>query len=342
MPSVPTKVSSGNAHVRLFPRRKIAGGEVPEKGRAPLKVDAAAIKALFGLPQSDAAQAIGVSLTALKQTCRKLGIQRWPYQRPRKSGRKAAPASPVARASQPAAPRRSADEGPDAATGEHLSESETLSAETDEDEVFPSAASSASAPVCATEVDYGCHADDGLCPPAIAASSDASYHFHQRGDDHDLLTLQLRQAQGGQPGSAADNDEGDDLSWMAVAFAEQELSYDRNWQPYYYAVTSMPMQPRIHERCEATPLFGPGDASGEFSRACGDALHEALSAQATAHNSPVTRPAARTSPLPHLYGMDSYGMDSRRAVSAPRVAKLHSDDLAYAPPVGMPLYARAF
>ena len=44
-----------------------------------------AIKALFGLPQKDAAKALGISLTALKQVCRKLGVDRWPYWRKKKS-----------------------------------------------------------------------------------------------------------------------------------------------------------------------------------------------------------------------------------------------------------------
>ena len=56
-----------------------------EKGRAPLQVDMESIKPLFGLPQKDAATMLGISLTALKQVCRKLGVQRWPYWRRKKS-----------------------------------------------------------------------------------------------------------------------------------------------------------------------------------------------------------------------------------------------------------------
>jgi hypothetical protein len=53
----------------------------PRKGRPPVKVDETAIRALFVLPQPLAAKALRISLTALKQVCRKLNIPRWPYQR---------------------------------------------------------------------------------------------------------------------------------------------------------------------------------------------------------------------------------------------------------------------
>jgi hypothetical protein len=76
--------------VRLFPRRKLGDGSSTqtEKGRPPLRVDMESIKPLFNLPQKDAAKALGISLTALKQVCRKLGVDRWPYWR-RKKGSKA-------------------------------------------------------------------------------------------------------------------------------------------------------------------------------------------------------------------------------------------------------------
>ena len=64
--------------VRVFPRRK-AGEECssPEKGRLPLKFDIDTIQPLFALPQKDAANVLGISLTALKKVCRKLGIHSW-------------------------------------------------------------------------------------------------------------------------------------------------------------------------------------------------------------------------------------------------------------------------
>jgi hypothetical protein len=51
------------------------------KGRPPVKVDVGAVRALFNVPQPVAAKSLGISLTALKQLCRKLGVARWPYQR---------------------------------------------------------------------------------------------------------------------------------------------------------------------------------------------------------------------------------------------------------------------
>ncbi|MGB1593610.1 MAG: RWP-RK domain-containing protein, partial [Promethearchaeia archaeon] len=73
--------------VHLFPRRKAGDETFPEKGRRPVEVDLRMIQGLFGVPQPDAAAALGVSLTALKQVCRKLGIPRWPYQRPSKQAK---------------------------------------------------------------------------------------------------------------------------------------------------------------------------------------------------------------------------------------------------------------
>ena len=67
------------ATVRIFPRRK-AGENTsacPEKGREPLKFDVNSIQPLFALAQKDAARALGISVTALKKVCRKLGIHSW-------------------------------------------------------------------------------------------------------------------------------------------------------------------------------------------------------------------------------------------------------------------------
>ena len=51
------------------------------KGRPRVQVDVGAIETLFGIPQPLAAKTLGISLTALKQVCRKMGVARWPYQR---------------------------------------------------------------------------------------------------------------------------------------------------------------------------------------------------------------------------------------------------------------------
>jgi len=54
-------------------------------------VDLESIEPLFDLPQKDAAKELGISLTALKQVCRKLGVDRWPYWRKKKPEAKSIP-----------------------------------------------------------------------------------------------------------------------------------------------------------------------------------------------------------------------------------------------------------
>jgi len=66
--------------VRVFSRRKADDPQHHSiKGRLPLHIDRNAITALFGQPQALAAQHLGISVTALKKTCRKLGVMRWPH-----------------------------------------------------------------------------------------------------------------------------------------------------------------------------------------------------------------------------------------------------------------------
>ena len=45
-------------------------------------VDISTLQPLFGLPQEEASKLLGISVTAMKQLCRKLGVGRWPYQKP--------------------------------------------------------------------------------------------------------------------------------------------------------------------------------------------------------------------------------------------------------------------
>ena len=72
---------AGCGVVHLFPRRKHSEHEVPQKGQAPVLVQRETISALFGRPQGEAAQELGLSVTTLKKLCRKLGVARWPYSR---------------------------------------------------------------------------------------------------------------------------------------------------------------------------------------------------------------------------------------------------------------------
>ena len=60
---------------------KLHEGCVPGRGRRPTKIERRVVEGLFSVPQPDAARKLGISLTTLKQACRRLGIMRWPYQR---------------------------------------------------------------------------------------------------------------------------------------------------------------------------------------------------------------------------------------------------------------------
>ena len=51
------------------------------RGRPPIKLDWAAVKPFLGIPQPEAAKALGISLTSLKLVCRKQGLTKWPYRR---------------------------------------------------------------------------------------------------------------------------------------------------------------------------------------------------------------------------------------------------------------------
>jgi hypothetical protein len=81
--------------VRIFPRQKLGDGRTasePERlrGRRPLLVSREMVEAKFQLKQKDAAIEFGISLTAFKQVCRKLGVDRWPYRRPNRASAAAA------------------------------------------------------------------------------------------------------------------------------------------------------------------------------------------------------------------------------------------------------------
>ena len=52
--------------VQLLPRHKLDMHDVPSKGRAPVLVQRETIYALFGRPQVEAVQKLGITLTKLK------------------------------------------------------------------------------------------------------------------------------------------------------------------------------------------------------------------------------------------------------------------------------------
>ena len=83
-------MSAGN--VKIFPRRKSIGTYcgsdklvqrymLKPSSREPISINVDMIRPYFGLPQRLAAAHLGLSLTALKGVCRKLGIPKWAQAR---------------------------------------------------------------------------------------------------------------------------------------------------------------------------------------------------------------------------------------------------------------------
>lgn len=77
--------------MQLFPRCKKGNNNtdyVKEpsslRGRSPIVIRREDISARFDSPLLEAARSYGLSVTAFKQTCRGLGIARWPYTRKEK------------------------------------------------------------------------------------------------------------------------------------------------------------------------------------------------------------------------------------------------------------------
>ena len=72
----------------------------PASSPSPVVITTAVIDSLRGLPVPHAARSIGVSVTAFKRACRRLGVNRWQYARGpgRRAGGRLLHLSPVARA----------------------------------------------------------------------------------------------------------------------------------------------------------------------------------------------------------------------------------------------------
>jgi len=77
---VPTpEQDHGNNETRSVQRRRTGDAKIATKGRPPLlDVNIDCLRPLFHLPQPEAAQKLGVSLTRLRSTCRCLGLKSWP------------------------------------------------------------------------------------------------------------------------------------------------------------------------------------------------------------------------------------------------------------------------
>ncbi|EKX35086.1 hypothetical protein GUITHDRAFT_118742 [Guillardia theta CCMP2712] len=68
--------------ITILPRRR-KGSPLPHADpvKRPVFLTSKDILALFHMQQKSAADKLGISLTALKMACKKLGLPRWPYMR---------------------------------------------------------------------------------------------------------------------------------------------------------------------------------------------------------------------------------------------------------------------
>ena len=87
---MPSSTIEHNRSVRVFPRRKKSDdastqvtteGTKRKRGNTPVELTVARISTVLHMPQAKAARAMGISATALKSVCRRLGIRSWPNAR---------------------------------------------------------------------------------------------------------------------------------------------------------------------------------------------------------------------------------------------------------------------
>ena len=71
------KTARGSVNT-IFPRRK--QGQHTRTNSQPVVLNEATLSQLFTLPLHKAAMKLGISATAMKSACRKLGIKKWPYR----------------------------------------------------------------------------------------------------------------------------------------------------------------------------------------------------------------------------------------------------------------------
>ena len=92
-------IASSCEQVHVYPRRmdrkSVRSTNIPQ---SPIVLTRKMLEPFFGRPLSEAAEHVGLSITALKSVCRKLGIRRWPYQQS-KSRRKAGAADAMSSSS---------------------------------------------------------------------------------------------------------------------------------------------------------------------------------------------------------------------------------------------------
>mmetsp|Transcript_4039 Transcript_4039/g.11654 ORF Transcript_4039/g.11654 Transcript_4039/m.11654 type:complete len:183 (-) Transcript_4039:138-686(-) len=71
-------ISSGRCSVKIYPRRK-GGAKLQQADKSgPIIVTKSLLNRLSYLSLNEAASLLGISQTALKSACRKIGIRKWP------------------------------------------------------------------------------------------------------------------------------------------------------------------------------------------------------------------------------------------------------------------------
>ncbi|EKX43234.1 hypothetical protein GUITHDRAFT_110651 [Guillardia theta CCMP2712] len=79
--SLPAMPSSDNdppdASIRVYPRRRHS----VQRPMSAVEVTRSDLESLFHVKQEQAAASLGLSLTAFRGACRRLGITRWPYNK---------------------------------------------------------------------------------------------------------------------------------------------------------------------------------------------------------------------------------------------------------------------
>ena len=71
--------SSGDDISLIFTRRR--AGQKARFSNEPVSLSRKKLQEFFDLPLKDAASILGISMTALKKACRRMGLERWPYRK---------------------------------------------------------------------------------------------------------------------------------------------------------------------------------------------------------------------------------------------------------------------
>mmetsp|Transcript_36222 Transcript_36222/g.81562 ORF Transcript_36222/g.81562 Transcript_36222/m.81562 type:complete len:152 (+) Transcript_36222:50-505(+) len=69
--------------VKVCPRAKRQRVQGADEEARPVNLDLQTVEGLFRYKQAEAAKMLGISLSAMKSACRRIGISRWPYSRTR-------------------------------------------------------------------------------------------------------------------------------------------------------------------------------------------------------------------------------------------------------------------